>query len=291
MDILYVVYAIAQHFMPDSGYPPAKWRRTRPRFLIALAHIICGLVTIFSGTALTFILEHAPHLALLDTKGSDGVAVVTPLTKGLGYAVGVGCLLHAVTCIPMNTIPYGNRNLTVPMYFAATFVNFLNAITLLLDPTDTRQILNTWAGINIFVFVRLQLAVLFVRFKSSKLVLEPWYSFSQVSAAMAITALTQQNPYFFLLFAIPGPFSYVLRKIQFDFLKIPVTPNPAPSDEHENEEDFVGANGEKNVKLDTEMGVGAGGNGESGIKLDYDGPSIGSMDTALAAEVVVSKQL
>ncbi|KAJ3415498.1 hypothetical protein HDV05_004700 [Chytridiales sp. JEL 0842] len=250
MDILYLIFAIWQH-AKVRGYPDPKWQKTKPRLALVLTHILFGSISIYLGSIFCLILEFKPSPLLfrqmtpVDIEGGHAVAdpVIAPITATaattvFGYIIGLSSLFHALTCIPMNTIPYGNRDLTVPLYFGATFINIINSSTLLIGnitsgSTDPRQILNTWAGVNIFILVRFQLAL--GRLRVQRPLLEPWYSYSLATAGLLVITLTQQNPYFLILFGLPGPSAYFLRKIRFKFLNVP---KKYVDDEFENKEDI-----------------------------------------------------
>ena len=230
LDCLYIGEMIYQRFF-SIGYPDPKWTKTRQRLGLILVHVIFGFIAIFMGSSLVLLLNVFPDY-LLSVTNSEVIST-TPTTKIFGYVIATSVFIHALSCIPMNTIPYGNRNLTVPMYFLATILNFMNSITLFVIPNDLKQMLNTWAGINIFIIVRLQGVISGASVR--KIISEPWYSYILITSGLSIIALTQQNPWFFLIAVLPTPTSYLFRKIQFPWLKV----DAKESDKFDQDEDII----------------------------------------------------
>ena len=186
-----------------EGYPDPKWTKTRARKMLVIIHIVFGSIGLYTGTLYCFAVEY-------------NSSIVTPtLTKACSYILALAMLVHATTCMFMNTIPYGFRKITVPLYYSATVLCYMNSITLLAVPLDGRQLLNTWGCLNIFVLVRLQLALM--RVATDELAHEA-YSYAMTTAGLFIFHFAQLSPYFLLPYIGVGFLAWPLGYIQFDFL-------------------------------------------------------------------------
>ncbi|KAJ3204135.1 hypothetical protein HDU67_009765 [Dinochytrium kinnereticum] len=268
MDIAYILIALLQHYI-FSGYPDKKWRKTNVRFAFVIVHIIFGTIVIYTGTIFCFLLEYRPGW------------VTETLTKRCAYVLGISQLFHAVTCLHMNRFVYGNRKITVPIYYGATAICVITAVTLLMDPTDKRALLNAWAGMNIFIFVRFQYALLSLcQINQNEL-----YTYATSSAGLILLPFTGQNPYFILFYAGPVLLGNPYTWFKWDFLATRDLKKSIYGDEEEEATAVVVANfvkkgTEKASEGSHETIVSAGG--ESGsdeaINSQVKTPKSGSAD-------------
>ncbi|KAJ3208521.1 hypothetical protein HDU67_006692 [Dinochytrium kinnereticum] len=237
MDIAYIIIALFQHYM-FAGYPDKKWRKTNVRFAFIIVHIIFGTIVIYTGTIFCFLLEYRPGW------------VTETLTKRCAYVLGISQLIHAATCLHMNRLVYGNRKITVPMYYGATAICVITAVTLLMDPRDKRALLNAWAGMNIFIFVRFQYALLSLcQINQNEL-----YTYATSSAGLIILPFTGQNPYFTLIYAGPILLGNPYTWFKWDFLATRDLRKSIYADEEDEATAVVVA---KFVKKGTEKGEGS----------------------------------
>ncbi|KAI8837358.1 hypothetical protein BC829DRAFT_405195 [Chytridium lagenaria] len=185
LDIAYIFYAITQHhYFASNGYPDPKWTHSTPRLLIIIPHILFGSIAIYTGTIFCFLLEYT----------TTSISI-----PPFSFIIAISMLGHAITCFQMITHVYGLRKITTPLYTGATLLCVINATSLLMSPSNPRQLLNAWATINIFVVVRFQLAVLSaVGFK-----LHEMYTYAVTCSGFYVIALTQMHPVFLVMWG-PG---------------------------------------------------------------------------------------
>jgi hypothetical protein len=194
MDLGYVPLSVWQYFL--YGYPDRKWQKTNERKIWVYTHMVFGSVVVYTGAFLTLTLHFFNSF------------INEERIKIMGMIIGISQIAHAITCLHMNRFVYGNKKITVPLYYSATFSCIVNVVAMFQDLSDVRQILNTWATCNIFIFVRYQYFFLF----ACGIALNELYTYCITVAGFIILALTNQNPLFYLFLCSPilfaNPYTY-----------------------------------------------------------------------------------
>ncbi|KAJ3069730.1 hypothetical protein HDU98_007207 [Podochytrium sp. JEL0797] len=193
MDIAYVFYAFCQYrFGPGKQYPHPKWTMTPIRKVTIVCHIVGGVIAMYIGTIFCLVLEFAPTIV------SPSFILIA------SYTTGASILFHSLSSLPMSLMPFGNRQFTVPGYVFHTLVNTAQAICLLIDPTNAHQLLLAWGSINVFVLVRLQIAI---QYLGGVDVYHSGYLYAMVTSTLVYFLFSHQNPIAcLLLLVIPGVF-------------------------------------------------------------------------------------
>ncbi|KAJ3232509.1 hypothetical protein HDU81_002879 [Chytriomyces hyalinus] len=191
LDILYVFHSFMQSRNSEIRYPSSKWTSTAVRRAFIIPHVLFGCVSIYSGTLFVIYVQWFPD-AITDT-----------FTQRISYTLAISMLLHACTCIGMNTIPHGNRQFTVPAYISQTIINIIQATLLLIAPSNGNQLLSAWASMNVFVLVRFLVAA---QYFGGVDILQSGYLYAQIVAGMLVMVFARQSPLFFIAVLAPAAF-------------------------------------------------------------------------------------
>ncbi|KAJ3398977.1 hypothetical protein HDU80_008401 [Chytriomyces hyalinus] len=205
LDILYVFHSFVQSRTSEIRYPSSKWTSTAVRRAFIIPHALFGCVSIYSGTLFVICLQWFP-----DT-------ITDVFTQRISYTLALSMILHAFTCIGMNTIPHGNRQFTVPAYISQTIINTIQATLLLITPSNGNQLLSAWASMNVFILVRLLIAA---QYFGSVDFLQSGYLYAQVVAGMLVVVFARQSPLFFVGVLAPAAFGKYAGRLAVSALKM-----------------------------------------------------------------------
>merc|ERR1711904_472720 len=187
-DCLYLLFAFWQK--RRQGQFPSKrfdgfWYRANVMF-----HVLTGSVVIYLGiyfhigNELQEVYEHD------DTHDAS---------RRILYFVFAGAaLLHSATVFAMVRNVMGEKRITIPLYASAAIVNVVNAGRLLMEPTLAHAFW-LWGSMNVFIFVRAQIAALYF----ASIDWELLYTYGILAAAFVTYPLTMQIEWIYLMLLSP----------------------------------------------------------------------------------------
>lgn len=154
-------------------------------------HIFCGVFIIYCGCYLQ-IDNMIGRVSTVDDQEQ--------YRQILYYMLRCFAVSHSITILAVLPKVMGEKRITLPLYFGAGVVNFINAITLLCDPNLKNAFL-VWGSVNTFIYVR---AILLLR--PANMDWELMYTYAIVSAASISYPLSMQHEYVYSLSI--GPLVY-----------------------------------------------------------------------------------
>ncbi len=88
-----------------------------------------------------------------------GIAAVFFPESGLGAALAVFAILHAITAFIQSPAVFGAKAIMIPSYFFASTLHIYCGVRLMMDPMSAYWIMNTFLTLNIYAYVRVFMLV------------------------------------------------------------------------------------------------------------------------------------